>query len=82
MFSTNSDIEMNEADAARRGRLAFFKGEREGEAWTSVRPLERFEVVFFGSKTPHLIPIPFCKGRGDKTPACGYLWRPFPRKAV
>ena len=77
MFSTNSDIEMNEADAARRGRLAFFKGEREGEAWTSVRPLERFEVVFFGSKTPHLIPLPFCKGRGDKTPACQYLWRRF-----
>ena len=82
MFSTNSDIEMNEADAARRGRLAFFKGEREGEAWTSVRPLEDFEVVFFGSKTPHLIPLPFCKGRGDKMHACGYLWLPLPREVA
>jgi hypothetical protein len=39
-------------------------------------------VVFVGSKTPHLIPLPFCKGRGDKTPACGHLSRPLLREVV
>jgi hypothetical protein len=73
---------MDEVYAARRGHLAFFKGEGQGEAWTSARRLEHFEVVFFGSKTPHLSPLPFCKGRGDKTPACGYLWRPLPREVA
>jgi len=71
-------VETHEMRATRRGHLAFFKGEGEGEAWTSARPLQHFEVVFFGSKTPHLIPLPFCKGRGDKTHACGYLWRTLP----
>jgi hypothetical protein len=57
---------MDEVYAARRGHLAFFKGEGQGEAWTSARRLEHFECVFFGSKTPHRFPLPFSKGRGDR----------------
>ncbi len=80
MFSTNSDIDVDEVNAARRDRLAFFKGEGEGEAWASASRFEQgCKVGFVGSETPHLIPLPFCKGRGDKTHACGYLWRPLPR---
>jgi hypothetical protein len=37
MFSINSEIDMDEVDAARRGHLAFSKGEGEGEAWASAR---------------------------------------------
>ncbi len=66
----------------RLGHLALHKGEGEGEGPVPARRLEHFEVVFFGSKTPHLIPLPFCKGRGDKTLACGYLWRPLPREVA
>jgi len=74
---------MDEVHAARRGRLAFFKGEGEGEAWTSASRFEQLcEVVFFGSNTPHLIPLLFCKGRGDKTHTCGYLWRLLPREVA
>ena len=83
MFSINSDIDMDEVDAARRGRLAFFKGEGEGEAWASASRFEQLcEVAFVGSKTPHLSPLPFSKGRGDRTHACGYLWRPLPREVA
>jgi hypothetical protein len=57
---------MDEVYAARRGHLAFFKGEGQGEAWTSARRLEHFECVFFGSKTPHRFPLAFSKGRGDR----------------
>ena len=78
MFSTNSGVETHEMRGTRLGRLALHKGEGEGEGLVPARRLEHFEVVFFGSKTPHLNPLPFCKGRGHKTPACGYLWRPLP----
>ena len=37
-------------------------GEEEGEGPVPARRLEHFEVVFFGSKTPHLIPLPFLQG--------------------
>jgi len=77
MFSTNSGVETHEMRGTRLGRLALHKGEGEGEGPDPARRLEHFEVVFFGSKTPHLSPLPFCKGRGDKTPACQYLWRRF-----
>jgi hypothetical protein len=63
------------------GRLALHKGEGEGEGGSGTR-LEHFEVVFFGSKAPHLIPLPFCKGRGDKTHPFGYLWRSLPREVT
>jgi hypothetical protein len=67
MFSTNSDIATDEVYAARLGRLAFLKGEGEGEAWASASRFEqRCEVAFVGSKTPHLSPLPFSKGRGDR----------------
>jgi hypothetical protein len=83
MFSTNSDIAIDEVYAARWGRLAFLKGEGKGEGPASASRFGRlFEVIFFGSKTPHLIPLPFCKGRGDKTLACGHLWRPLPREVA
>jgi len=82
MFSTNSGVETHEMRGTHLGRLALHKGEGEGEGPVPARRLEHFEVVFFGSKTPHLIPLPFCKGRGDKTPACGYLWRPLPREVA
>ena len=65
-FSTNSDIDMDEVDAARRGRLAFFKGEGRVRLGLRQVALNICEVVFFGSKTPHLSPLPFCKGRSDK----------------
>jgi hypothetical protein len=80
MFSTNSSVETHEMRGTRLGRLALHKGEGDGEGSVPARRLEPFEVVFFGPKTPHLIPLPFCKGRGHKTPACGYLWRPLPEK--
>jgi hypothetical protein len=65
------------------GRLAFLKGEGEGEAWTSASRFEQScEVAFVGSKTPHLNPLPFCKGRGNKTRACEYLWRRLPREVA
>jgi hypothetical protein len=89
---------MREVYAARWGRLALLSpfgrdgrasasegkgvGLGEGEGPVPARRLEHFEAVFFGSKTPHLIPLPFCKGRGDKTHACGYRWRPFPREVA
>ena len=63
MFSTNSGVETNEMRGTRLGRLALHKGEGEGEGPVSPRRLEHFKVVFFGSKTPHLIPLPFCKGK-------------------
>jgi hypothetical protein len=73
-------IDVHEVCAARRGRLAFLKGEGAGEAWASASRFERLcEVAFVGSKTPHLGPLPFSNGGGDKTPACGCLWRPLPR---
>jgi hypothetical protein len=78
MFSTNSRVETPEMRRTRLGRLALHKGEGEGEG--PARRLENFEVVFFPSKTPQLIPLPFCKGRGDKTPACGYPWARFHKK--
>ena len=66
MVSTNWDIAIDEAYAARWGRLAFLKGEGEGEAWASASRFEQLcEVAFVGSKTPHLSPLPFGKGRGD-----------------
>ncbi len=74
MFSTNSGIETHEMRGTRLDRLALNKGEGEGEGPVPAR--------LFASKTPHLIPLPFCKGRGDKTPACGYLWRPLPREVA
>jgi hypothetical protein len=57
-------------------------GEGEGVGPVPARRLEHFKVVFFGSKTPHLSPLPFSKGRGDKTHACGYLWRPLRREVA
>jgi hypothetical protein len=49
------------------GLLALLKGEGEGEAWASASRFEqRCEVTFVGSKTPHLGPLPFSKGRGDR----------------
>ena len=82
MSSTNSDVEIHEMRGMPLGRLALCKGEGVGEGCVSVRHLEHFEVVSFGSKAPHLIPLPFCKGRGDKMHACGYLWRPLPREVA
>ena len=81
-FSTNSDIDMDEVDAARRGRLAFFKGEEEGEAWASTSRLNYRELVFFGSVTAHLILSPSARGEATKTPACGHLWRPLPQEVA
>jgi hypothetical protein len=67
MFSTNSDTAIDEAYAARWGRLAFLKGEGEGEAWASSSRFEQpCEVAFVGCKTPHLNPLPFSKGRSDR----------------
>jgi hypothetical protein len=80
MFSTNSGVETHEMRRTRLGRLALHKGEGEGPV--PARRLEHFEVVFFGSNTPHLNPFPFRKGRGDKTHACGYLWHPRPREVA
>jgi hypothetical protein len=71
MFSTNSDVETHGMCATRLGRLALHKGEGEGEGPVPARRVEHFEVVFFGSKTPHLIPLPFCKGKGDKRTRVG-----------
>jgi hypothetical protein len=71
-------VKTHEMRGMRLGRLAL----RKGEGPVPARRLEHFEIVFFGSKTPHLIPLPFCKGRGDKTPACGHLWRPLPREVA
>ena len=82
MFSTNSGVETHEMRGTRLGRLALHKGEGEGEGPVPARRLEHFEVAFFGSKTPHLIPLPFSKGRGHKTPGCRYLWRPLPREVA
>ena len=82
MFSTNSGVETHEMRGTRLGRLALHKGEGEGEGPVPARRLEHFEVVFFGPKTPHVIPLPFCNGRGHKTSACGYLWRPLPREVA
>ena len=82
MFSTRSDVETHELRGTRLGRLALHKGEGEGEGPVSARHLNYRELVFFGSETPHLTPLPFCKGRGDKTPAYGYLWRPLPREVA
>src|SRR6266705_797552 len=48
-------------------RLALLKGEGEGEGWASASGIEQLcEMVFVGSKTPHLSPLPFCKRRGDR----------------
>jgi hypothetical protein len=66
IFSTNSDIALDEVYAAHLGRLAFLKGEGEGEAWASASRFEHFEVMSFDSKTPHLSPLPISKGRGDR----------------
>ena len=83
MFSTNSGVETREMRGTRLGRLALHKGEREGEGPVPARRREHFEVVFFRLEDPpHLIPLPFCKGRGDKMHACGYLWRPLPREVA
>jgi len=57
-------------------------GEGEGEGPVSARRLEHFEVMSFDSKTPHLIPLPFCKGRGDKPSTCDYPLRPLQREAA
>ncbi len=83
MFSTNWDIAIDEVYAARWGRLAFLKGEGEGEALASASRFEQLcEVMSFDSKTPHLIPLPFCKGRGDKPSTCDYPLRPLQREAA
>ena len=82
MFSTNSGVETHEMRWTRLGHLAFLKGEGEGEAWASASRLNYRELVFFGPETPHLSPLPFSKGRGDKTHAYGYLWRPLPREVA
>jgi hypothetical protein len=76
IFSTNSDIALDEVYAAHLGRLAFLKGEGDGEAWASASRFEqRFEVMSFDSKTPHLSPLPFNKGKGDRSRTiCCALW--------
>jgi hypothetical protein len=62
-------IDVDEVCAARRGHLVFLKGEGAGEAWASASRFERLcEVAFVGSKIPHLSPLPFSKGRGDRSP--------------
>jgi len=66
MFSTNSGVETHGMCGVRLGRLALQKGEGEGEGPVSARRLEHCEVAFVGSKTPHLSPLPFSKGRGDR----------------
>ena len=71
-------VKTHEMRGMRLGHLAL----RKDEGPVPARCLEHFEVVFFGSKTPHLIPLLFCKGRGDKTHACGYMWRPLPREVA
>jgi len=65
-------VETHEMRGTRLGRLVFFKGEEEGEAWASAGRIEQLcEVVFFGFETPHLSPLPFSKGRGDRPrPIC------------
>jgi hypothetical protein len=81
MFSTNWDIVIDEVYAACWGRLAFLKGEEEGEAWTSASRFEQLcEVVFFGSKTPHLSPLPFCKGEATKRTRVGICGARFHEK--
>jgi hypothetical protein len=62
-------IDIDEVCTARRGRLAFLKGEGAGEVRASASRFERLcEVAFVTSKTPHLNPLPFSKGRGDRSP--------------
>jgi hypothetical protein len=80
MFSVNSSLETDEMCSTRLGRLALHKGEGEGEGPVSARRLEHCEEVFFGSNTPHLIFLPFCKGRGDKPSTCDYPLRPLQRE--
>ncbi len=82
MFSGNSSIQTYGMCRARLGRLALHKGEGEGEGPVSARRLEHSEVMSFDSKTPHLIPLPFCKGRGDKPSTCDYPLRPLQREAA
>ena len=69
-------IDIDEVCAACRGRLAFLKGEGAGEAWAPASRFERLcQVGFVGSETPHLSPLPFSKGRGDRSPRiCCALW--------
>jgi len=55
-------------------------GEGEGEGPVPARRLEHFEVVFFGPKTPHLIPLPFCKGEATKSPRVGICGARFHEK--
>ena len=53
----------------RAGVASPFSKEREGEAWAwpSASRFEQLcEVAFVGSQTPHLSPLPFSKGRGNK----------------
>ena len=72
---------MDEVDAALRGHLAFFKGEGEGEAWASASRFEQLcEVAFVRSKTPHLSPLPFTKGRGDRRTPVGVCGARFHEK--
>jgi hypothetical protein len=70
---------MDEVHATRRGHLAF-KGEAEGEAWTLARRLEHLEVVFFASKTPHLIPLPSARGEATKRPHASICGARFNKK--
>ena len=80
MFSTNSGVETHEMRGTRLGHLALHKGEGDGPV--PARRLEHFEMVFFGSKTPHPIPLPFCKGRGDNLSTRDYPLNPLQREAA
>ena len=66
-------VKTHEMRGTRLGRLAFHKGEGRVRLGLRQVALNYRELVFFGSKTPHLIPLPFCKERGDKTHACRYV---------
>jgi hypothetical protein len=70
-FSTNSDIDM-EKWMQRAGVASPFSKERGRVRLGLVPSASRFEqlceLAFVGSQTPHLNPLPFCKGRSDKNP--------------
>ena len=80
MFSTNSSVETHEMRWTRLGHLALHKGEGEGEGPVPARRLEHFEVVFFGPKTPHLIPVPSARGEATKRPRVGICGASFHEK--
>ena len=81
-FPMEELVKTHEVRGTRLGRLAVLKG--EGKVRVGLRQVALILANWHSSaRTPlTLIPLPFCKGRGDKTHACGYLWRPLPREVA